>query len=188
MTAPCLNIINSVSTCNHNTMNTADWLLTTTWLSLLCEMGLQENALCILKQCKQLPSRLPGMFDTSTIQPRLSLLQFPFLCIMKDVFDSEMKAELRHLNNLYTAAWQMSQLVWQLYTEKCDLLWDLRFSVLFPKIWHMILCHGAINSQMLQGSECLQNVRNYSQTAVSHNQRLNLQEICQFVLANVCIT
>lgn len=91
-------------------------------------MGLQENSLCILKQCKQLPSRLPGMFDTSTIHPRLSLLQFPLLCIMKDVFDSEMKAEFCHLNNLHTAAWQMSQLVWQLYTEKCDLLWDLRFS------------------------------------------------------------
>jgi len=43
------------------------------------------------------------MFDTSTIQPRLSLLQFPLLYIMKDIFDSEMKAKLCHLNNLHTA-------------------------------------------------------------------------------------
>jgi hypothetical protein len=57
--------------CNHNTVNTSDWLLTITLLSLLCKMSLQENALCIPKQCEQLPSRLPGMFDTSTIQPRL---------------------------------------------------------------------------------------------------------------------
>jgi len=43
---------------------------------------------------------------------------------------------------------------------------------------------------MLQGSECLQNVGNNSQTAASHNQMLNLQEICPFflVIVYVCIT
>jgi len=128
--------------CNHNTVNTADWLLTTTWLSLQCEMGLQENALCILKQCEQLPSILPGMFDTSTIHPRLSHLQFPLLCIMKDVSDSEMKAELRHLNNLHTAAWQY--LNWSdNYIQK---------NVICCEIWGTPRCYKDHNAFRMSGT------------------------------------